>query len=96
MEYRQGPGGEPISALGYGCMRFTKKAGSVDLDKAEAELRAAIEGGVNYLDTAYIYLGNALYSADRDLWAMKPHWAKYSPAAISVTVSTWPQSFPSI
>ena len=58
MEYRQGPGGEPISALGYGCMRFTKKAGSVDLDKAEAELRAAIEGGVNYLDTAYIYLGN--------------------------------------
>ena len=58
MEYRQGPGGEPISALGYGCMRFTKKTGSVDLDKAEAELRAAIEGGVNYLDTAYIYLGN--------------------------------------
>lgn len=58
MEYRKGPGGEPISALGYGCMRFTKKGGSVDLDKAERELMAAIDGGVNYLDTAYIYGGN--------------------------------------
>lgn len=58
MEYRQGAGGESISALGYGCMRFTKKGGSVDLDKAEAELKAAIDGGVNYLDTAYIYFGN--------------------------------------
>ena len=58
MEYRKGPGGEPISALGYGCMRFTRKAGATDLNKAEAELRTAIENGVNYLDTAYIYPGN--------------------------------------
>ena len=58
MEYRKGPGGEPISALGYGCMRFSRKGAATDLDKAEAELRAAIEGGVNYLDTAYIYPGN--------------------------------------
>ena len=58
MEYRKGPGGEPISTLGYGCMRFSRKGAATDLDKAEAELRAAIEGGVNYLDTAYIYPGN--------------------------------------
>jgi 16S rRNA U516 pseudouridylate synthase RsuA-like enzyme len=58
MEYRKGPGGELISALGYGCMRFSRKGTSIDLDKAEAELRAAIEGGVNYLDTAYIYTGS--------------------------------------
>ena len=58
MEYRKGPGGEPISALGYGCMRFSRKGAATDLDKAEAELRTAIEGGVNYLDTAYIYPGN--------------------------------------
>lgn len=58
MQYRRGAGNEMLSALGYGCMRFTKKNGAVDLDKAEAELRAAIEGGVNYLDTAYIYAGN--------------------------------------
>ena len=58
MEYRKGPGGEPISALGFGCMRFTRRGGGIDLDKAESELRAAIDAGVNYLDTAYIYPGN--------------------------------------
>ena len=58
MEYRKGPGGEPVSALGYGCMRFTRRGMGIDLDKAEAELRLAIESGVNYLDTAYIYTGS--------------------------------------
>ncbi len=58
MQYRKDKKGNDISLLGYGCMRFTKKGGSVDLDKAEKELSAAIEAGVNYLDTAYIYPGN--------------------------------------
>jgi alpha-galactosidase len=39
-------------------MRFTKKGGNIDLDKAESELKAAIDAGVNYLDTAYIYPGS--------------------------------------
>ena len=58
MQYRQDKYGNPLSLLGYGCMRFTKTAGVVDLDKAEREVMAAIEGGVNYFDTAYIYAGN--------------------------------------
>lgn len=58
MQYRKDKHGHAISALGYGCMRFTKKGGTIDLDKAERELSAAIAGGVNYLDTAYIYPGN--------------------------------------
>ena len=58
MQYRKGAGGDMLSVLGYGCMRFTKKNGQADLDKAEKELMHAIEGGVNYLDTAYIYSGN--------------------------------------
>ena len=58
MQYRPGAGGDMLSVLGYGCMRFIRKGNSVDLDKAEQELMTAIEGGVNYLDTAYIYSGN--------------------------------------
>lgn len=58
MQYRKDKRGNDISVLGYGCMRFTKKGNSIDLDKAEKEVMAAIEAGVNYLDTAYVYPGN--------------------------------------
>ena len=58
MRYRTDKGGRDLSVLGYGCLRFTRRGSQVDLDKAEAELMAAIEGGVNYLDTAYIYPGS--------------------------------------
>ena len=57
MQYREDKYKRQISILGYGCMRFTRKGG-IDIDKAEKELMAAIEGGVNYLDTAYIYPGS--------------------------------------
>ena len=58
MEYRQSKTGEPISILGYGCMRFTTKGGSIDIDKAEKEIMAAYKAGVNYFDTAYVYSGS--------------------------------------
>ena len=58
MNYRDDKKGEKLSLLGYGCMRFTKKGNSIDLDKAEKELMRAIELGVNYFDTAYIYSGS--------------------------------------
>ncbi len=58
MEYRLNRKGEKISVLGYGCMRFTTKAGSIDLDKAESEIMEAIKCGVNYFDTAYVYSGS--------------------------------------
>lgn len=50
--------GNELSALGFGCMRFTKKLGVINQEKAEAEMKCAIEGGVNYFDTAYIYPGS--------------------------------------
>ena len=58
MQYRKDKYGNDISVLGYGCMRFTKDGGKINLDKAEKELMAAYHAGVNYYDTAYIYLGN--------------------------------------
>lgn len=58
MKYRKDKYGNDISVLGYGCMRFTKTAGAIDMDKAEKELMAAYEAGVNYYDTAYIYGGS--------------------------------------
>lgn len=58
MKYRMNKKGEPISILGYGCMRFTKKGTSIDLDKAEQELMTAFRAGVNYYDTAYVYSGS--------------------------------------
>lgn len=58
MQYRNDQTGRPISLLGYGCMRFTRKGAGIDLEKAEQEVLAAIGAGVNYFDTAYIYPGS--------------------------------------
>ena len=58
MNYRKDRYGNEISALGYGCMRFTTTGGRIDIDKAEQELMEAYRGGVNYFDTAYIYPGS--------------------------------------
>ena len=58
MQYRTDKKGNKISILGYGCMRFTTKAGAIDIDKAEKEIMTAYENGVNYFDTAYIYPGS--------------------------------------
>lgn len=58
MNYRTDKYGNEISILGYGCMRFTQSSGKPDLDKAEKEIMAAYEAGVNYFDTAYVYPGS--------------------------------------
>ena len=58
MQYRNDRRGNPVSVLGYGCMRFTQTVGGVDLKKTEKEILAAVEAGVNYFDTAYIYPGS--------------------------------------
>ena len=58
MNYRKDKKGNDLSILGYGCMRFTKKGSSIDIDKAEKEVMEAINSGVNYFDTAYVYPGS--------------------------------------
>ena len=59
MQYRTNPkNGDSLSALGFGCMRFTRRGTSIDQEKANRELSLALEKGVNYFDTAYIYPGS--------------------------------------
>ena len=61
MTYRQGPRGDKVSILGYGCMRWpTRKEadGSESIIQEEVNklVDYAIEHGVNYFDTAPKYL----------------------------------------
>ena len=58
MHYRPDKYGNQLSILGFGCVRFPKKAGHIDMAETEAEIMTAIRGGVNYFDTAYIYPGS--------------------------------------
>lgn len=73
MQYRvMGKTGDRISVLGYGCMRFPKLNGKIDEERTKRQILAAIEAGVNYFDTAYIYpssetvLGNVLAGGYRE------------------------------
>ena len=60
MQYRVDPRtGRRLSVLGLGCMRFPGNVpGRPDQRRAEAIIERAVERGVNYLDTAYLYPGN--------------------------------------
>ncbi len=78
MKYRtMGKLGIQTSAFGLGCMRFNGAASgdsAIDEEKAISLIRRAIDGGVTYLDTAYVYLnktseivlGKALKDGYRD------------------------------
>lgn len=60
MKYRtMGKLGIRTSAFGLGCMRFNGEASgdsTINEEKAISLIRKAIDGGVTYLDTAYVYL----------------------------------------
>ncbi len=58
MKYRKDKYGNDISALGFGCMRFQRSGAGINLPEAEREIMAAIDAGINYFDTAYIYPGS--------------------------------------
>ena len=96
MQYRKmGKLGIEVSAFGIGCMRFpmiTNEDGKrvVDQELANKIIHTAIENGVNYLDTAYVYsdrqaekvLGKALEGGWREkvyVATKLPIWDCHTP-----------------
>ena len=51
--------GDKISALGFGAMRLPTKTGRIDKESAKKLIYYAIDNGVNFIDTAYLYHGGA-------------------------------------
>ena len=58
MNYRKDRYGNDLSILGYGCMRFPRKMGMIDMKATQEQILLAYKNGVNYYDTAYIYPGS--------------------------------------
>ena len=58
MNYRKDKNGNDLSLLGFGCMRFQKKLGRINMELAEKQIMNAFNNGVNYFDTAFIYPGS--------------------------------------
>lgn len=58
MKYRNNNENKDLSILGFGCMRFPKKGNSIDMEAVEEQIMYAINQGVNYFDTAYVYPGS--------------------------------------
>ncbi len=58
MKYREDKYGNKLSVLGFGCMRFKKKMGRINMADAERQIMTAFNNGVNYFDTAFIYPGS--------------------------------------
>ena len=57
MQYRVDQvSGNKLSVLGFGCMRFPKKLALTDKEKTEELILKAVDQGVNYFDTAYVYM----------------------------------------
>jgi predicted aldo/keto reductase-like oxidoreductase len=75
MQYRRVPkNGDRLSALGFGTMRLPLKGSRIDEKRAIAQIRYAVDHGVNYVDTGFPYqngesekiLGKALLDGYRE------------------------------
>lgn len=87
MHYRKDKSGNDVSILGFGCMRFPRKnIRRIDTDKTEQLIIKAVQNGINYFDTAFVYgeseevLGHIIHKnnlRDKILLATKLPLAKF-------------------
>ncbi|RAP50889.1 MAG: hypothetical protein BZ136_00455 [Methanosphaera sp. rholeuAM74] len=56
MEYRKiAKNNDEISLLGFGAMRLKQEKGKINIELARELIKYAIDHGINYFDTAYLY-----------------------------------------
>jgi uncharacterized protein len=83
--------GDRVSQLGFGAMRLPVSDGTVDVAESIRMFRHAIDEGVNYLDTAWVYhdgesegiVGRAMHDGYRDrtfVATKSPVWLMNKPA----------------
>ncbi|MCL2609053.1 MAG: aldo/keto reductase [Treponema sp.] len=59
MQYRtDSKSGNRLSVLGFGCMRLPRGIAGIDMRRTEELIGAALDGGVNFFDTAWLYPGS--------------------------------------
>ena len=50
--------GNKLSIIGFGCMRFPRNLTQIDINQSEQLIIKAVQDGINYFDTAYLYGGS--------------------------------------
>ncbi len=108
MTYRINPkGNEKVSLLGYGCMRWPtleapeKGANVIDQDAVNRLIDFAIEHGVNYFDTAPVYVqgwsekstGIALKRYPRNKFYIATKMSNFSNASRENSIAMYRKSF---
>ncbi len=110
MTYRTDAHGQKVSLLGFGMMRLPVEGGVSLRDNPDANLDQeainqmvdyAIEHGVNYFDTAPVYLrgksetatGIALSRHPRDKWLVATKMSNFKDASYEASIEMYHKSF---
>ncbi|MDR0894057.1 MAG: aldo/keto reductase [Prevotellaceae bacterium] len=101
MTYRTSATGDRVSILGYGCMRWPMKGNEVDQETVNRLVDYAIEHGVNYFDTAPVYVqglsekvtGIALKRHPREKYFIATKLSNFGHASRENSLKMYHQSF---